>query len=81
MVTDKPNSVCSVFDAAKRRGKRALEKRPINDMEGALLCDGVANDKEYDVLEAEAAAARALAKLDTIKKDVIWWLSRLPRVY
>jgi putative spermidine/putrescine transport system substrate-binding protein len=34
-------------------GKRALERRPINNMEWALLCDGVAKEDVYDVLETE----------------------------
>jgi len=68
-----PTSVCDVFDLEAYPGKRALEKRPINNMEWALLCDGVAKDEVYDVLETEAGQERALAKLDTIKDNVIWW--------
>ena len=68
-----PSSVCDVFDLAKYPGKRALEKRPIANMEWALLCDGVAKDKIYDVLATAEGQAQALAKLDTIKSEVIWW--------
>ncbi|MCG7623617.1 MULTISPECIES: extracellular solute-binding protein [unclassified Epibacterium] len=68
-----PTSVCDVFDLEAYPGKRALEKRPINNMEWALLCDGVAKDEVYDVLETEEGQERALAKLDTIKDSVIWW--------
>ena len=68
-----PTSVCDVFDTVKYPGKRSLEKRPINNMEWALMCDGVAKDEVYDVLETEEGQERALAKLDTIKDDVIWW--------
>ena len=68
-----PTSVCDVFDLEAYPGKRALEKRPINNMEWALLCDGVAKDEVYDVLETEEGQERALAKLDTIKDNVIWW--------
>ena len=68
-----PTSVCDVFDLEKYPGKRSLEKRPINNMEWALLCDGVAKEDVYDVLETEEGQARALAKLDTIKDQVIWW--------
>jgi len=42
-------------------------------MEWALLCDGVPRDEIYAVLETEAGQARPLAKLDTIKEDVVWW--------
>ncbi|MBN2906813.1 MAG: extracellular solute-binding protein [Rhodobacteraceae bacterium] len=68
-----PSTVCDVFDLEKYPGKRSLEKRPINNMEWALYCDGVAKDEIYDVLETEEGQARAFAKLDTIKDDVIWW--------
>jgi putative spermidine/putrescine transport system substrate-binding protein len=67
-----PESVCAVFDTEKYPGKRSLFSVPINQMEWALLCDGVAKADIYDVLETEAGQDRALAKLDTIKDDVIW---------
>ena len=68
-----PTTVCDVFDTAAYPGKRSLEKRPIGNMEWALLCDGVAKDDIYDVLSTPEGVDRALAKLDTIKDDVIWW--------
>ncbi len=74
MVGDNPpTDVCAVFDTETYPGKRSLEKRPINNMEWALICDGVAKDDVYDVLETEEGQAQAFAKLDTIKDDVIWW--------
>ena len=68
-----PTNICDIFDLEKYPGKRALEKRPINNMEWALLCDGVAKADVYDVLETEEGQTRALAKLDTIKDQVVWW--------
>ncbi|MCY0096688.1 extracellular solute-binding protein [Hoeflea sp. J2-29] len=68
-----PTNICDVFDLEKYPGKRSLEKRPINNMEWALLCDGVAKADVYDVLETEEGQTRALAKLDTIKDQVVWW--------
>jgi len=68
-----PTDICDVFDLEAYPGKRALEKRPINNMEWALLCDGVAKADVYDVLETEEGQAQALAKLDTIKDQVVWW--------
>ena len=68
-----PNDICDVFDLKTFPGKRSLEKRPINNMEWALLCSGVAKADVYDVLETEAGQAKALAKLDTIKDQTIWW--------
>ncbi|VAW01118.1 Spermidine/putrescine-binding periplasmic protein [hydrothermal vent metagenome] len=68
-----PTKICDVFDLKAYPGKRSLEKRPINNMEWALLCDGVAKDKVYDVLATEEGQDQALAKLDTIKDSVVWW--------
>ncbi len=68
-----PDDICDVFDLAAYPGKRSLEKRPINNLEWALLCDGVAKDKVYDVLGTPEGVDQALAKLDTIKDQVVWW--------
>ncbi|MGZ2259748.1 extracellular solute-binding protein [Roseobacter sp. A03A-229] len=68
-----PTEICALFDTETYPGKRALEKRPINNMEWALLCDGVAKDDVYDVLETDEGQQQALDKLATIKDDVIWW--------
>ncbi len=68
-----PTSIKDVFDLKKFPGKRSLEKRPVNNLEWALLADGVPADKIYDVLSTEAGVKQAFAKLDTIKDDVIWW--------
>ena len=72
-VKTKPTSVCDVFDIKKFPGKRSLEKKPVNNFEWALLCDGVAPDKIYNVLGAKGGVERALKKLDSIKSNVIWW--------
>lgn len=68
-----PSNVCDVFDVENFPGMRSLEKRPINNMEWALLCDGVDKDDVYDVLETEEGQAQALAKLNSIREHVIWW--------
>ncbi|OUD11017.1 spermidine/putrescine ABC transporter substrate-binding protein [Marivivens niveibacter] len=68
-----PESICAIFDTDAYPGKRALNKRPLANMEWALLCDGVAKDEIYDVLATEEGQDQAFAKLDTIKDDVIWW--------
>ena len=73
MVSETPTSVCDVFDLAKFPGKRSLEKRPIANLEWALICDGVDIADVYDVLETDEGVERALAKLDTIKSETIWW--------
>ncbi len=68
-----PTDICAIFDLEAYPGKRSLEKRAINNVEWALLCDGVAKDDVYDVLETQEGQDRALAKLDTIKDQVVWW--------
>ncbi|WP_371168146.1 extracellular solute-binding protein [Aliiroseovarius sp. 2305UL8-7] len=68
-----PTSVCDIFDLAKYPGKRALQKRPIDNMEWALYCDGVAKDEIYNVLGTDEGVTQALNKLATIKDDVVWW--------
>jgi len=62
-----------VFDVENFPGKRALQKAPINNLEWALVADGVPVEDVYDVLETEEGVQRAFAKLDTIKEHVIWW--------
>jgi putative spermidine/putrescine transport system substrate-binding protein len=68
-----PEDLCALFDTENFPGKRALEQRVKKNLEWALLCDGVAKDELYDVLETDEGVEQALAKLDTIKDDVIWW--------
>lgn len=68
-----PEDVCAVFDTETFPGKRALEKRPINNVEWALMCDGVTPEDVYDLLATDEGVDQALAKLDTIRDDVIWW--------
>ena len=68
-----PDDICDVFDLEAFPGKRSLEKRPINNMEWALLCSGVAKEDIYDTLETEEGQAQAFAKLDEIKDSVVWW--------
>ncbi len=73
LVKQAPTSMCDMFDLENIPGKRALEKQPINNFEWALLCDGVPSEEIYDVLSTSEGVERALAKLDTIKNEVIWW--------
>lgn len=68
-----PQDVCALFDTETFPGQRTLERRPINNLEWALLCDGVAKEDIYDVLETEEGQDQAFAKLDTIKDQTIWW--------
>lgn len=68
-----PKTVAEVFDTTKFPGKRALQKSPFVNLEWALIADGVPVEQVYEVLATPEGVDRAFAKLDTIKKDVIWW--------
>lgn len=64
-----PQDWTALFDTATYPGKRALYKWPSPGvLELALLADGVTPDKLYP-LDLD----RAFKKLDTIKKDIVWW--------
>ena len=73
LVASAPTGIADVFDLNKIPGKRSLEKKPINNMEWALIADGVSADDVYDVLDTPEGVSRAFAKLDTIKDQVVWW--------
>lgn len=68
-----PTDICAIFDTETYPGQRSLEQRPIGNLEWALMCDGVAKEDVYDVLETVEGQDQAFAKLDTIKDDVVWW--------
>jgi len=68
-----PTTIKDVFDLKKYPGKRSLEKKAINNLEWALLADGVPADQVYELLDTDEGVARAFAKLDTIKDHVVWW--------
>lgn len=68
-----PQTIADIFDLEKFPGQRSLERRPIGNMEWALIADGVAPDQVYDVLSTPEGLDRAFAKLDTIRDSVVWW--------
>src|SRR5690606_8967984 len=70
---EQPQTMADVFDLEKFPGKRTLQRSPVNNLEWALIADGVSVDDVYDVLDTPEGIERAFAKLDTIKREVIWW--------
>lgn len=54
-------------------GKIGLQRAAKGNLEMALLADGVQPDQVYTLLGTEAGVARAFAKLDTIKSNIVWW--------
>lgn len=69
----KPARLADFFDLARFPGPRALRGKSAKDnLELALLADGVAPTQVYKVLSAPDGVARALAKLDTIRGQIVW---------
>ncbi|TDQ78923.1 putative spermidine/putrescine transport system substrate-binding protein [Dongia mobilis] len=68
-----PKTIADFFDLEKFPGKRGMQKNPMNNLEWALIADGVEKDKVYEVLGTPEGVDRAFAKLDTIKSQVVWW--------
>jgi putative spermidine/putrescine transport system substrate-binding protein len=70
---DGPTSLLALFDTKRWPGKRAMQKVAANNLEWALMADGVPTDQVYKVLGTKEGVDRAFAKLDTIKGDIVWW--------
>lgn len=68
-----PTTLADFFDTQKFPGKRGLLKKPFGNLEWALMADGVAAADVYKVLATPEGVDRAFKKLDTIKKDIVWW--------
>jgi putative spermidine/putrescine transport system substrate-binding protein len=72
-IKDGPKTMADLFDTKKWPGKRALQKSPFGNLEFALIADGVPVGDVYATLKTKEGVDRAFKKLDTIKKDVVWW--------
>lgn len=70
---EKPTSIADFFDVEKFPGKRSMRRNAKSNLEMALMADGVPASEVYEVLGTPEGVDRAFAKLDTIKKDIIWW--------
>lgn len=57
-------------------GPRSLEDIPVNNLEYALMADGVAPSDVYKILRSPGGIDRAFKKLDEIRPHItIWWTS------
>jgi putative spermidine/putrescine transport system substrate-binding protein len=69
-----PKTLADFFDVKKFPQKRALQKVPQNNLEWALMADGVPASDVYKVLSTKEGVDRAFKKLDEIKPYVsVWW--------
>ena len=68
-----PTTAADFFDLEKFPGKRGLPSNPKRSLYLALVGDGVPAADVFKVLNTPEGVDRAFAKLDTIKKDVVWW--------
>lgn len=68
-----PGDLDDLFDLERFPGPRGLRRTPMVNLEWALLADGVAPERVYALLRTEAGVARAFAKLDTIRDQIVWW--------
>jgi putative spermidine/putrescine transport system substrate-binding protein len=66
----------SFWDVKNFPGPRSIRDTPSENLEFALLADGVPKEKLYDVLNTQAGVDRAFAKLDQIKSSIaVFWTS------
>jgi putative spermidine/putrescine transport system substrate-binding protein len=69
----RPQTIGDVFDTQAFPGKRGLRKNPKWLLEQVLMADGVAPEQVYEVLSSPEGVERALARLQSIKDQVVWW--------
>ena len=70
---EKPATLEDYFDLEKFPGRRGMRRVPVVNLEFALMADGVPLDEVYATLDTDAGLARAFAKLDTIKEQIVFW--------
>ncbi|MGB8601868.1 MAG: extracellular solute-binding protein [Rhizomicrobium sp.] len=67
-----PRTLADFFDTARFPGPRALSDTAKDNLEMALLADGVPPDQVYATLTTPAGRARALRKLDSLKGSLVF---------
>ena len=70
--TPPPKSIPELFDSENYPGGRGFFKTPEGLMELALLADGLVGSQVYEVLATKEGQQRALTKLGSIRKEIIW---------
>jgi putative spermidine/putrescine transport system substrate-binding protein len=68
-----PVGPADFFDLKNFPGGRGLRQGAKYNLELALLADGVPTANIYKTLSTDDGLARAFARLDTIKRRIVWW--------
>lgn len=72
-VGSEPTSWADFWDVKKFPGKRAMRREAKNNLEAALLADGVSPAELYQILGTPEGIDRAFRKLDELKPNIQWW--------
>ncbi len=73
LVKEAPQNWADFWDVEKIPGKRGMRKDPRNNLEFALIADGVDINDVYEVLSTREGQDRAFKKLDELKDHIQWW--------
>jgi len=68
-----PRTIQDFFDLETFPGRRGMRRKPMGNMEFALMADGVPPAEVYQLLDTPEGIERAFRKLDTIKDQIVWW--------
>lgn len=69
----KPETLEDIFNLDRYSGERGMRKTPNNNIEWALMADGVSPDDVYAELNTSEGIDRAFDKLDSIRDSIRWW--------
>ena len=70
---DPPATMADFFNLEKFPGRRGMKRWPKDNLERALIADGVPLDQVYATLDTREGVRRAFRKLDEIKDEIVWW--------
>lgn len=70
---ERPSTLADYFDLEKFPGRRGMRRFAQENLEFALMADGVPPAEVYATLDTPEGVERAFRKLDTVKDEVVWW--------
>ena len=68
-----PKDICDVFKLENFPASGRSRSGRSSNLEWALHLPGVPADQVYETLETPEGVDKALAKLDTVKSQTVWW--------